>query len=504
MFKQTLYSTLSANREMLLHQTILFIAGLAGTWATPSCKTSPSSISASAWSSLNASVSGALLSTAEIGVPGGICQQGQPNYNETLCSTLQSDWFTSWDPVVTHPVHNAYQNWNNDSCWPFPTAGLSCNPLVGYPTYVVNATTTSQVSAAVNFARDNNVRLIVKASGHDFRGRSVAGNSLSIWVKNILGLEFHDSFAPTRNCGYGKGFSAITWAAGEDAWTRQNFAHSNGMMINVGGGPTVGGGYAYGGGHSIISSTRGLSADNILEVNIVTPDGNLVTANACENEDLFWAVRGGGGSTFGVVMNVTERVYPQTPLAFIGMVILGLDATSTSGFYEAAATFLNQFPLLGDEGLMTYSFLSSGNATTPPQFISGFIGINKTVDETLALLEPIASTINSTYAGNVIVYTNGSSFDTLFDWWSTSLDDNGSSTPIGIDVLIGSRLLDKAALTHPDLSQLLPELGQAGASFFLVSGPGVHQHAADFDSVHPSWRTSYVHCGEYFVTVMLQ
>jgi hypothetical protein len=474
----------------------LLSTGFALGWG--GCKTQPSAIPASTWKALNASVSGALISTAAFGVPGGICHPGQPNYDAALCPQFQEEWFRSWDPIVSHPVHNDYQNFNNDSCWPFPELGLQCTPLLGYPTYVVNATTPHQVSTAIQFAQKNNVRLIVKSSGHDFRGRSVGGNSLSIWVHHMRGLALK-TFRPCGGPSGGPPVEAITWAAGESALTKFNFAHSHGLMMNVGGGPSVSTGYALGGGHSIISATHGLAADNILEVNIVTPDGRFVTANSCQNRDLFWAVRGGGGSTFGVVLNITERAYPETQLSYVGALITGFSPNSSiNTFYKATADFLHSWPTIGDAGIMAYSTLLPGNATTQPIFEVEFLGVNMTVAQSQAVLSPILTALNETYLPQgFIVLTNTTQYSKLYDFWINNLDDNGSVTPIGTDAMLGSRLLDGPALTRPDLATQLQAACGQGASFYLVSGPGVHRLPGNYNAVNPSWRTSYVHASEF-------
>jgi FAD/FMN-containing dehydrogenase len=79
----------------------------------------------------------------------------------------------------------------------------------------------------------------------------------------------------------------------------------------------VAGGYVAGGGHSPLSSKYGLAADHVLSMDVVTPDGRFVTADEKNNVDLFWALRGGGGGTFGVVTSVTFKVYPK--MTFSGM-----------------------------------------------------------------------------------------------------------------------------------------------------------------------------------------
>lgn len=82
------------------------------------------------------------------------------------------------------------------------------------------------------------------------------------------------------------------------------------QKVNIVGGnaQSVGaaGGYALGGGHSSMSPAFGLAVDNILEVNMVLANGTYVTANKCVNQDLFWASRGGGGGTFGIVTRMVH------------------------------------------------------------------------------------------------------------------------------------------------------------------------------------------------------
>jgi FAD/FMN-containing dehydrogenase len=70
------------------------------------------------------------------------------------------------------------------------------------------------------------------------------------------------------------------------------------------------GGWSTGGGHAVLSSEFGLGVDNVLEFKVVAADGNLHVANEVSNPDLFWALRGGGPSTFGVVVEATFKVSP--------------------------------------------------------------------------------------------------------------------------------------------------------------------------------------------------
>jgi len=97
-----------------------------------------------------------------------------------------------------------------------------------------------------------------------------------------------------------------------DQWTDvYKVADAQNILIVGGNAQSVGaaGGYSQGGGHSSLSPRFGLAADNILEVDVVIANGTLLTANNCTNKDLFWAIRGGGGGTFGIVTRMVHKAH---------------------------------------------------------------------------------------------------------------------------------------------------------------------------------------------------
>lgn len=108
----------------------------------------------------------------------------------------------------------------------------------------------------------------------------------------MRGLEFHDGFKP-KGCRKSIDGHAITAAAGTQMLELDEQAHVRNLTIVSGGAGTVGlGGYLTGGGHAALSSTYGMAADQVLEMEIVTPGGKILTINECQNRDLFWAMRG--------------------------------------------------------------------------------------------------------------------------------------------------------------------------------------------------------------------
>lgn len=108
----------------------------------------------------------------------------------------------------------------------------------------------------------------------------------------MSGITFHDQFKP-EGCGYFIDTPAVTAAAGSQMDEINLAVSLKNLTVMSGSGSTVGiGGYLTGGGHSVLSSTYGLAADQVLEMEIVTPGGDIMTVNECQNRDLFWAVRG--------------------------------------------------------------------------------------------------------------------------------------------------------------------------------------------------------------------
>lgn len=132
-----------------------------------------------------------------------------------------------------------------------------------YPTYVVNASTVAQVQLAVNFARNSNIRLVVKNTGHDYNGKASGKGALSIWTHWLKDKAYYPDFNASDGSYHGP---AAKFGAGIQVFEAYEFAKSIGMTVVGGEGVTVGlgGGYTAGGGHSPLSSLYGLAADQVL------------------------------------------------------------------------------------------------------------------------------------------------------------------------------------------------------------------------------------------------
>ncbi|KAH8429146.1 FAD-binding oxidoreductase [Aspergillus melleus] len=149
------------------------------------------------------------------------------------------------------------------------------------------------VQATLRFANKHNIRLTIKNTGHNPEKSSGYG-SLSIWTHHMKHIEIHRYFTPTKCRSAESPFGAAIVGAGvQDGEILQYLAKRN-LTTVVGSNMDVGvTGWATGGGHGILTGVYGMGADNIIEANIVTSQRDIVTANECQNSDIFWAIRGG-------------------------------------------------------------------------------------------------------------------------------------------------------------------------------------------------------------------
>ena len=175
--------------------------------------------------------------------------------------------------------------------------------------------TFKHVQYAVKFARKHNLCISVAGTGHDFNSRHSNGNSLLIRTILMKSVDFdlsnrkRFSNADAGSVTFGPG---IIWAEAYE------YAERHRRVISGGGCPTVGVvGFSTVGRFGYLASEFGLGADNILEVELINAQGERIVANETnEHADLWWALRGGSGSTWGVIVSITIRVYHATKIGY--------------------------------------------------------------------------------------------------------------------------------------------------------------------------------------------
>jgi FAD/FMN-containing dehydrogenase len=199
--------------------------------------------------------------------------------------------------------------------------------------YAVAAESPEDLAAAVVFARQHGLKVVVKGTGHDYLGRSASAESLMLWTRRMNEIRVHDSFTPTGGGSeFGAGVPAVTLGAGVRWLDVYQVLATHGRYVQGGGCTSVGaaGGFTQGGGFGSFSRRFGTAAGNVLEMEVVTASGEVLVVNATRHPELFWALRGGGGGTFGVVSKVTMRTHP--PPATLGAVSGTIRATRDEDF----------------------------------------------------------------------------------------------------------------------------------------------------------------------------
>ncbi|KAH7126087.1 hypothetical protein EDB81DRAFT_203391 [Dactylonectria macrodidyma] len=355
----------------------------------PNCKTFPGDAlwpNSIIWQVLNLVTGGNLIKTVPIGAS---CYDNFGVYDAARCDFVL-DQFTNSSLHLTDPTSVMAPLYQGLTCQPSEDPTTDC-ALGGFPSYVVDAQNVAHIQLAVNFARILNLRLVVKNTGHDFNGRSVGAGALSIWTHNFKTIQYFKSFKIGSYSG-----AAIKVGAGVVGQEVYAAAEKYGVTVVGGEGMSVGyaGGYLAGGGHSPLSPTYGIAADQILSLEVVTPDGRFITCSSSQNTDLFWALRGGGGSTFGVVTSYTVKAFPKLKAAVMSFNFSTSSSVSHEAFWAAVRAFFKNIPTYNTAGNYEYWNIWHTGADTVtfsmvPWFAPGF---------TLAQLHTLAQPLFDTWA----------------------------------------------------------------------------------------------------------
>jgi FAD/FMN-containing dehydrogenase len=245
--------------------------------------------------------------------------------------------------------------------------------------YAVKAGNTAEIVAAVNFARNHHLRLVVKGTGHSYQGTSNAADSLLIWTRAMNDITLHDAFVPHGCESKAQPVAAVTTGAGA-MWIDLYDAVTSkaGRYVQGGGCTTVGvAGLVQSGGFGSFSKGFGTGACGLLEAEVVTADGQVRIANACSNPELFWALKGGGGGSFGVITRLTLRTH-ELP-EFFGAAWGTIQARSDAAFRKLLTRFVEFYAeslfnphwgeqlAIGSDNTLKLSMVSQGIDTAQTQ-----------------------------------------------------------------------------------------------------------------------------------------
>jgi len=177
------------------------------------------------------------------------------------------------------------------------------------PALIARCAGTADIVDCVRFARENDLLVSVRGGGHNYAGKSVCDDGLVIDLSSMKGIRVD----PARRT-----------ARAQPGLELCEFDHETqafGLATTLGAAPDTGiAGLTLGGGYGWLAGKYGLACDNLLSVDMVTADGQLLTASAGENADLFWGMRG-AGANFGIVTSFEYRLHPVGPTVLGGMVL---------------------------------------------------------------------------------------------------------------------------------------------------------------------------------------
>ncbi|KAJ5178275.1 FAD-binding type 2 [Penicillium coprophilum] len=436
---------------------------------------------------LNVTVGGRIKHLTPFSLPCFSSYNGKPVIRDnTACAAIQTNYS---DPWLRTNSPNGYMN-NQDEMWasdprnqclldsnnptdPLAFENVTCRQG-NLPSHYLEVRGARDVVEAFQFSNCSGKQLVIKNSGHDYLTRSSGHDTLSLWTRNLRSLHYSADFAPRGSKNPALRYPAITVGAGVNFDEAYQFAHKNNVAILGGYSPTVGvsGGWVQNGGHSILSPVYGLGIDRVLEFKVVTPDGVYRTANKYQNPDLFWALRGGGGGTFGVVLESTHHVEPA--IRFVAANIkFPSNSTNMLPFMEIV---VNNTLKWGQEG---WGGHITGNTLVN---ISPFLSIKEA---------------NMSMA-SVIAYAKangGSATIEEFTSWYPFYEKyvKTTSVAVGVTRFPGSRLIPRSIFKTPEgrmnLMNYFATIQSLGQTPYIpVVGPVLYNYTEGSTSASPAWR----------------
>jgi FAD/FMN-containing dehydrogenases len=286
--------------------------------------------------------------------------------------------------------------------------------------YAVVARDAADVAAAVNFANEHKLRLVVKGGAHSYQGTSNAADSLLIWTRKMNKVILHESFVGKGCEGKTAPVPAVTAEAGA-VWIDlyQAVTTEGGRYVQGGGCTSVGvAGLIQSGGFGSFSKGFGTAASSLIEAEVVTADGVVRTVNACNDGDLFWALKGGGGGSWGVITKVTLRTHDLPE--FFGGAKGKIKARSDEAYRKLIARFIGFYhealfnPHWGEQAI-----LEPDNTLKISMVMQGITG-----PESREVWKPFFDFVKASAQDYTIVEELRAGAKVAIEWWQ--FDEGGS------------------------------------------------------------------------------
>ncbi len=237
-----------------------------------------------------------------------------------------------------------------------------------HPALIVRCAGVSDVIESIKFGRANNLLVAVRGGGHSFPGNSVCDGGLMIDLSGMKSVRVDPDKRTAR------AEPGVKWGEFDRETQAFGLATTGGTLTDTGiAGLTLGGGIGW------VCRKHGLTVDNLLSADIVTADGQFLTANATENSELFWGLRGGSGN-FGIVTSFEYQLHP------VGTLLAGMLIHPMEKAREVLA-FYHQFASSAPDELMTgAAMLTSAEGQ---QIVAIIVCYSGSMEAGEALLRPL-------------------------------------------------------------------------------------------------------------------
>ncbi|KAF9046193.1 FAD binding domain-containing protein [Panaeolus papilionaceus] len=435
------------------------------------------------WDNLSKAVEGRLYRAQPFAEP---CYSHP--FNSTECTTVREEYT---DELARTDQPSAYIQPQWETCQATSedcllrdaqsmTSAAQCHVGSTSPRFIL-VQKPSDISHAFEFSRRTKVPLVIKNTGHDYKGRSSAPGSLSLWTHHLKEIRHDAAFTPE---GCTTSHPAMTVGAGVQWGEAYAYAEANNLTVVGGADKAVGvaGGWLQGGGHGGLSNTMGLGVDRVLQYKVVTPDGKYRVVNECQNKDLFFALRGGGGGTFGVVLEASILTSPTVTLQ---TVILKFNSNTT--------LTKELWTIMADNSL---KWSNDGWGGWSMANVAVLINPKLTADQAKESMKPLIDLGQRLQSEGV----DGLSFVvTTFPSWGVffSVFTKDFVASVGTSLAIASRLISKSNFETPqkrqETVQALISADAATPGLIMLMTAPASVPSTGGTSVTEAWRSSIYH-----------
>lgn len=322
-----------------------------------------------------------------------------------------------------------------------------------HPALIAYCREVEDVIRSVNFARENELLTAVRSGGHNVSGNCVCDGGIVIDLSRMKEIRVDPASRTAR------AHSGLNWGEFDRETQRYGLATTGGIVSRTGiAGLTLGGGIGW------LMRKFGVTCDNLLSVDIVTAEGKLVTANADENKDLFWGVRGGGGN-FGIASGFEYRLHE------VGPVLAGTICYPASGAREILKFYRDFIINIPDELTTMFAYIAAPPSPLRQVHDSSMAAIHvcysgpvregeELVKPLRAISRPIRDTVRAMpYVELQSMFDSGAPPGLLNYWKSSYLGDLGNEA---IDAFCACCESITSPLSQVHLQQMQGAVGRRG------------------------------------------